>query len=156
MWKNRMIEAMELQLYEIQSLIYEIRGHKVMFDFDLAEMYGVETRRLKEQVKRNSERFPDDFMFQLSKSEWRELVANCDKLPVSIGHSPVTPLRQEHFMRLQGRMTCVGKPRSPLLKIFLKLNKIHILYLFAYQVALSAHKFNSLKTVYDFTILLHG
>ena len=53
----------------IQSKIYEIRGVKVMLDRDLAAMYGVETRRLNEQVKRNIERFPEDFMFQLTKGE---------------------------------------------------------------------------------------
>ena len=53
----------------IQSKIYEIRGQRVMLDRDLADMYGVETRRLNEQVKRNIERFPEDFMFQLTKGE---------------------------------------------------------------------------------------
>ena len=57
----------ELQL--IQSKIYEIRGQKVMLDFDLAEMYEVETRALNQAVKRNIERFPEDFMFQLAKDE---------------------------------------------------------------------------------------
>lgn len=57
----------------IQSKIYEIRGQRVMLDFDLAEMYGVEIRRLNEQVKRNIERFPEDFMFQLTKGEWEIL-----------------------------------------------------------------------------------
>ena len=57
----------------IQQKIYEIRGQRVMLDFDLAEMYGVETRRLNEQVKRNIERFPEDFMFQLTKGEWEIL-----------------------------------------------------------------------------------
>lgn len=55
-------------------------------------MYGVETRRLKEQVKRNKERFPSDFMFQLAKGEWTELIAICDKLPENIKYSPITPL----------------------------------------------------------------
>jgi len=63
-----------------------------MFDFDLAEIYQVETRRLKEQVRRNIERFPDDFMFQLSKMEWLEVIANCDNLPENIKFSPVAPL----------------------------------------------------------------
>ena len=49
--------------------IYTIRGQKVMLDFDLAAMYGVKTGRLNEQVKRNIERFPEDFMFQLTKGE---------------------------------------------------------------------------------------
>lgn len=56
------------------SKIYVVRGLKVMIDRDLAELYGVETKRLKESVRRNIERFPDDFMFQMDKSEmdqWR-------------------------------------------------------------------------------------
>lgn len=61
----------ELQL--IQSKIYEIRGQKVMLDFDLAEMYQTETKRLKEAVKRNAKRFPIDFMFELSKEEFQSL-----------------------------------------------------------------------------------
>lgn len=93
---------MELQV--IQNKIHEIRGFKVMLDFDLAEMYSVENRRLKEQVKRNKERFPDDFMFQLTKNEWNELVAICDKFPESIKHSPVSPLAftQEGVAMLSG------------------------------------------------------
>ena len=54
---------------DIQGMIYEIRGQQVMLDFDLAEMYGVETKRLKEQVRRNIERFPAEFMFELTKEE---------------------------------------------------------------------------------------
>ncbi|NEW81391.1 MAG: ORF6N domain-containing protein [Mariniphaga sp.] len=57
----------------IMSKIYYIRGQKVMTDSDLAELYGVETRRLNEQVKRNNSRFPKDFMFQLSEDEFRNL-----------------------------------------------------------------------------------
>jgi hypothetical protein len=57
----------------IISKIYFIRGQKVMLDSDLAELYGVETRRLNEQVKRNISRFPEDFMFQLSEIEYENL-----------------------------------------------------------------------------------
>ena len=57
------------ELESIQNKIYEIRGQRVMLDFDLAAMYGVKTGRLNEQVKRNIERFPEDFMFQLTKGE---------------------------------------------------------------------------------------
>lgn len=57
----------------IRNMIYEIRGYKVMLDFELAEMYQVETRRLNEAVKRNIKRFPLDFMFQLTKVEWDTL-----------------------------------------------------------------------------------
>jgi hypothetical protein len=61
---------MESQLIHIQSKIYQIRGQKVMLDFDLAKLYQTETRIINQAVKRNIERFPDDFMFQLTSSEW--------------------------------------------------------------------------------------
>jgi len=57
----------------IEKKIYLIRGHKVMLDSDLAELYGVETKRLVTAVKRNIERFPSDFMFQLTKEEFDNL-----------------------------------------------------------------------------------
>jgi ORF6N domain len=62
---------MELQI--IQNSIYEIRGQKVMLDFDLADLYEVLTKNLNLAVKRNSKRFPHDFMFQLTKAEWDSL-----------------------------------------------------------------------------------
>lgn len=64
---------MELQI--IKNKIYEIRGCRVMLDFDLAELYEVETRTLKQAVRRNIERFPDDFMFELSEKEWQNLTS---------------------------------------------------------------------------------
>ena len=60
-------------LIEIQNMIYAIRGYKVMLDSDLAKLYGVETRILNQGVKRNIERFPKDFMFQLTKEEFEYL-----------------------------------------------------------------------------------
>lgn len=57
----------------IENKIYEIRGQKVMLDFDLAEMYGIETRVLNQSVRRNIERFPSDFMFQLNNEEANSL-----------------------------------------------------------------------------------
>ena len=65
--KNLVIEQ------QILSKIYIIRGEKVMLDEDLAYMYKVETRRLNEQVKRNSKRFPKDFMFTLTEKEYENL-----------------------------------------------------------------------------------
>ena len=62
---------MELEI--IQNKIYEIRGYKVMLDFDLADIYKVETKNLKRAVRRNIERFPADFMFELTKNEWEIL-----------------------------------------------------------------------------------
>ena len=64
----------------IERSILVIRGEKVMLDTDLAVLYGVPTKRLNEQVKRNRDRFPRDFMFQLTGREKREVVANCDHL----------------------------------------------------------------------------
>jgi len=63
----------DLQNINIESLIHIIRGQKVMFDSDLAMLYGVETRTLNQAVKRNITRFPDDFMFQVTKEEWNSL-----------------------------------------------------------------------------------
>ena len=77
-------------LENIESRIFLIRGHKVMIDADLANIYGVTTKRLNEQVKRNRERFPEDFMFQLTKEEKDEVVANCDHLK-KLKYSPVLP-----------------------------------------------------------------
>lgn len=64
----------------LETRILEFRGQKVMIDSDLAELYGVTTKRLNEQVRRNIERFPKDFMFQLTAAEKAEVVANCDHL----------------------------------------------------------------------------
>ena len=64
----------------VMSKIMLIRGKRVMIDRDLAEMYGVPTKRLNEQVKRNIKRFPADFMFQLTEAEKEEVVAKCDQL----------------------------------------------------------------------------
>ncbi|MGV3685024.1 MAG: ORF6N domain-containing protein [Daejeonella sp.] len=73
------------------SKIFYIRKQKVMMDFDLAILYQVETRSLKQAVKRNILRFPADFMFQLTKHEWQELITICDKLPPKAKFSPSTP-----------------------------------------------------------------
>ena len=66
---------MENNLIPIQNLIYEIRGHKVMLDNDLARLYEVPTFRLNEAVKRNMKRFPNNFMFQLTKDEFDSLTS---------------------------------------------------------------------------------
>ena len=64
---------MELQLRDIQSKIYEIRGCRVMLDYDLSKIFEVETSALKRAVRRNMERFPADFMFELSNDEYNDL-----------------------------------------------------------------------------------
>jgi len=75
---------------QINRAILIIRGQKVMIDSDLAEVFGVKTKRLNEQVKRNIDRFPKDFMFQLTSEEKKELVANCDHLD-KLKHSVTNP-----------------------------------------------------------------
>lgn len=74
----------------IDRSILVVRGHKVMLDADLADLYGVTTKRLNEQVKRNRERFPADFMFRLTAKEKAEVVANCDHLQ-RLKFSPTLP-----------------------------------------------------------------
>ena len=75
---DKLPEVQPILVEEIQSLILDFRGQRVMLDSDLAVLYGVPTKRLNEQVRRNRERFPEDFMFQLTKEElddWRSQIA---------------------------------------------------------------------------------
>ena len=74
----------------IEQRILFVRGQKVILDADLAGLYGTTTKRLNEQVKRNRGRFPEDFMFQLTKKEKAEVVAICDHL-AKLKFSPVLP-----------------------------------------------------------------
>ena len=110
--------TMELQV--IQSKIYEVRGYKVMLDFDLAEMYQVETRVLNQAVKRNIKRFPSDFMFQLTFEEWEILKSQfvtsswggSRKLPSVFTESGLAMLSQS-LAELQARKALSDKPRRP-------------------------------------------
>ena len=79
-----------IQMDDISNRIFTFRGMQVMVDRDLAEMYDVEVKRLNEQVKRNIERFPAEFRFQLSDNETTELVANCDRFK-NLKHSSINP-----------------------------------------------------------------
>jgi len=69
-----------MQVATLQSKIYDIRGQKVILDFDLAILYEIETKVLNQAVKRNVKRFPADFMFRLTIEEWYA-VTNCDRIP---------------------------------------------------------------------------
>lgn len=76
----------------ISNKIYFIRNQKVMIDRDLATLYGIETKRLKEQVKRNLSRFPEDFMFELSKEEfenWRSQFATSNSDKMGLRYAPM-------------------------------------------------------------------
>src|SRR5689334_12550780 len=82
--------AEHLIALHVENRILLIRGYRVMLDADLADVYGVTTKRLNEQVKRNQVRFPAKYMFQLTAREKAEVVANCDHL-AKIKFSPVLP-----------------------------------------------------------------
>jgi len=83
----------------IERRILLIRRQKVMLDSDLAQLYGVSTKRLNERVKRNRKRFPSDFMFQLSEQEKSEVVANCDHLK-NLSFRLFCPVRLQNMVRL--------------------------------------------------------
>ena len=79
-----------MQIQQIESKILEIRGQKVMLDFDLADLYEVETRALNQAVKRNIDIFPSDFMFQLTKNEWERMSSQI--VMTSLNKRPKTAL----------------------------------------------------------------
>lgn len=100
-----MSKEIQISQQHITSRIFTIRGEQVMIDRDLAEIYQVQVKRLNEQVKRNSERFPESFRFQLNDEERNELVANCDRFE-TLKHSSVNPyafteqgLAKFHFLQ---------------------------------------------------------
>jgi len=113
---------------KIESKIYSIRGFRVMLDFDLAQLYEVETRSLKQAVKRNITRFPEDFMFNLTKQEWKELITNCDKLPDTLKFNPSTPFAfTEHGILMLSsilRSTKAIEVNIQITRTFVKLRKI--------------------------------
>ena len=83
------MEAIQKPHYE--QFIFQYRGFFVMVDSDLAVLYGTSTKALKQQVKRNFDRFPSDFMLELNSDETNELVTNCDRF-LNLKHSSVNPL----------------------------------------------------------------
>ena len=75
-----------------QCLQYgDLSGYCEKFDFDLSELFDVETRTLKQAVRRNIHRFPDDFLIALSKEDWKQLITTCDNLPDTVKYSPAPP-----------------------------------------------------------------
>lgn len=95
------------EITPIQSKIYEIRGQRVMLDFDLAALYQVETRVLKQAVRRNIERFPDDFMFRLTEMEAKHLISigvsqNVISPNYNIGTSSMFAFTEEGVAMLSG------------------------------------------------------
>jgi hypothetical protein len=81
-----------IPIENITGLIYLIRGKKVMLDRDLAQLYGVDTKVFKQAVRRNIERFPEDFMFELSKTEfinWRSQFVTSNRDKIGLRYSPM-------------------------------------------------------------------
>jgi len=110
---------------QIENLIYNVRGVQVMLDSDLAEMYGVETKRLNEQVKRNIERFPSDFMFQITESEWESLSLQLTNARL-----------RSHFATLENRQ---GKYRKYLPFVFTEQGVAGLSGILKSEIAVKAH-----------------
>ena len=108
----------------IRSRIFTIRGVQVMLDRDLAALYGVPTKVLNQAVKRNIERFPEEFMFAVSGEEMRELVTNCDRFK-NMKHSSVPMRVVEASPRLLGS---VRKGISQLSSVFLPNCQIRFIF----------------------------
>lgn len=111
----------------IASKILLIRDQKVMIDSDIADLYGVPTKRLNEQVKRNIERFPSNFMFELTKEEKEQVVANCDHLE-KLKFSPVLPkVFTEHgIMMVANVLTSERaiKVSIQIIEVFIKMREV--------------------------------
>ena len=102
-----MSENLQFQPADIQNKIFTIRGQRVMIDRDLAEIYGVETRVLNQAVKRNMERFPEYFMFQMTENEfqyWKSQIVISNSLTMSLRKNPPVCKRQS---------CCPGNIRFP-------------------------------------------
>jgi phage regulator Rha-like protein len=112
---------------QIASKILLIRDQKVMVDSDIAELYGVTTKRLNEQVKRNITRFPSNFMFELNKEEKEQVVANCDHLE-KLKFSPVLPkVFTEHgIMMVANVLTSERaiKVSIQIIEVFIKMREV--------------------------------
>lgn len=130
----------------IEKKILLIRGQKVMLDSDLAELYGVTTKRLNEQVKRNRARFPENFMFKLTTKEKDEVVANCDHL-VKLRFSPTLPYAFTEY----GALMVAGvlnTPRAIEVSIFIVQTFIRLRQLLSTHTEL-ARKLEALERKYD-------
>ena len=116
----------------IRSKIYIIRGKQIMLDRDLAELYQVDTRRLNEQVKRNSDRFPDDFMFQLTKEElenWMSQIATSNKEIMGLRKMPYAFTEEGVYMLSSVLRSPVASQTSiAIVRTFTKLREFSLHY----------------------------
>ena len=126
--------------------ILVIRGHKVLLDADLADLYGVTTKRLNEQVKRNPERFPADFLFPLTAEEKAQVVANCDHLQ-RLKFSPALPNAfTEHGALMAASV--LNTPRAVEMSVFVVRTFVRLRQMLASNVEL-ARKLAALEKKYD-------
>ena len=130
----------------IAQSILVIRGQKVILDTDLARLYGVTTKRLNEQVRRNSGRFPMDFMFQLTQDEKEELVANCDRFN-RLKHSTTCPYAFTEHGALMAA-TVLNTPRAVQVSVFVVRAFIQLREVLSAHVELS-YKLDELETRVD-------
>ncbi len=122
---------MEFKLETIEHMIYLIRGQKVMVDADLAKLYKVETRRLNEQVRRNADRFPEDFMFQLTAEEYDFLKSQIATSKEGRGGKQKLPLvfTENGVAMLSGVLNSKDAIRVniSIMRIFTRLRSFHML-----------------------------
>ena len=115
----------------IETKIFSLNGKQVMIDRDLAELYEVKPIRLREQVKRNKDRFPNDFMFQLTTNQKNELIANCDRFK-TLKHSNFNPyaFTQEGVAMLSGvlRSDRAIKVNIAIMRAFVSMRSILLEY----------------------------
>ena len=130
----------------VEETILFVRGQRVILDADLAKLYGVTTKRLNEQVRRNRNRFPDDFMFQLKVEEKAEVVANCDHLS-KLKFSRVLPLAfTEHGTIMAASV--LNTPRAVETSIFVVRAFVKVREMLATHEELK-RKLNALEEKYD-------
>jgi hypothetical protein len=130
----------------IERAILLIRNEKVMLDADLAELYGVSTKRLNEQVRRNRDRFPPDFLLELTAEEKAEVVANCDHL-ARLKFSPTEPLAfTEHGVMMAANV--LSSPRAVTVSVMVVRAFVRLRQVLATHVEL-ARKLEELEKRYD-------
>jgi hypothetical protein len=118
-----------LRAKSIHQRILTIRGHRVMIDADLAEVYGVPTKALNQAVKRNADRFPEDFAFRLTVEEKAELVTTCDRFN-RLKHSAASPLAfTEHGVIMAANV--MNSPRAiegsvQVVRVFVKMREVMV------------------------------
>ena len=141
-----MRDASLIPTERIEQRILLIRGQKVMVDADLAELYGVTTKRLKEQVRRNIERFPADFMFELTERGKTKVVANCDHLRKLKFSSYLPYVFTEHGALMIANV--LNSPRAVQVSLQIVRTFVHLRQILASNSAL-ARKLEALEKKYD-------